>query len=66
MNELKIWIDGTRSLIYFKTNRNTAQEALDDFYDKCDRVGINCDNLCVSHVELQDEDCTDIDTLELE
>ena len=65
MNELAIWIDETRSLIYFVTNENTAEEALEDFYKRGWSVGINTDNLLISHVVLRDENYNDIDTYEV-
>lgn len=61
MNEAKIWIDGTASLIYFATEETKAEKALDDFYRQCESVDINTDNLRISHVDLQDENFNDID-----
>lgn len=65
MNELAIWIDGTSSLIYFRTDKETAKEALGVFYEKCEYVGINTDNLLISSVDLRDENFNDIDTYEV-
>ena len=45
-NELVIWIDGTMSYIYFKTNQTTAEHALAEFDVLMDRR--------ISEIELRD------------
>lgn len=45
-NELVIWIDGTMSYIYFKTNQTKAEDALAEFDTLMD--------LDISEIELRD------------
>lgn len=53
-NELVIWIDGTMSYIYFKTNQTTAEHALAEFDVLMDRLGIDTCNVGISTIELRD------------
>ena len=53
-NELVIWIDGTMSYIYFKTNQSKAELALAEFDVLMDRVGVDTCNLNISEIELRD------------
>ena len=53
-NELVIWIDGTMSYIYFKTNQTKAEHALAEFDTLMDRVGVDTCNVNISEIELRD------------
>ena len=51
-NELVIWIDGTQSYMYFKTNQTQAELALAEFSVLMDRLGVDTCNLNISEIEL--------------
>lgn len=53
-NELVIWIDGTMSYIYFKTNQIKAEYALAEFDVLMDRIGVDTCNVNISEIELRD------------
>lgn len=53
-NELVIWIDGTMSYIYFKTNQTKAENALAEFDVLMDRLGVDTCNVNISEIELRD------------
>ena len=53
-NELVIWIDGTMSYIYFKTNMTKAEHALAEFDVLMGRVGADMCNVNISGIELRD------------
>ena len=62
-NELMINI-GTESWIYYKTNKNKALEALNEFLHTCETVNINTDNLHITSAVLRNSDNEDIDIYE--
>lgn len=51
MNEL--WIDLGYGFIYFQTNANTIDDALEDMSDKFHSIGINDDNFGYYEMELR-------------
>lgn len=53
-NELVIWIDGTMSYIFFKTNQSKADHALAEFDTLMNRVGADMYNVNISEIELRD------------
>ena len=57
MNELMI-----KGWCYWKTDKTTAKEALDEFHRVCEKIGIDSDNMeCAI---LRDEDYEDIDRID--
>ena len=59
MNELKILYDNY-SYLYYKTNKESAKEALDEYEWLCDRIGIDLSNMNMTECVLRDEDGDDI------
>ncbi len=53
-NELYIVLKGG-DYLYFDTNKNTADEALQEFEEVCERVGINTDNVRIAKTELRNK-----------
>lgn len=52
MNELVIILGGHNRLygnnrLYYKTNQTTRKDALCEFFDTCDKVGINTDECLI-------------------
>ena len=44
--------------IYFQTDKKTLKEASEDFYRKCESIGLNVDNM--KEIELRDENGNEI------
>ena len=45
--------------VYFKTNKTSAIDALEEFKSRCEEAGINADNM--DSIELRDDDGNTID-----
>jgi hypothetical protein len=63
MNELMVVLKGGQ-WIYFPTEEEKAEYALQDFYEKCDMLAINMDNVKVSRIVLRDPKYNDIDAVD--
>ncbi len=62
MNELMIILQGNPvQWIYFKTNHQNVEDALEAFYRRCDSVGINMDNVKILAAVLRNKDEVDIE-----
>ena len=62
MNELKIEFDHS-SYLYFKTEKENASDAFDEFLELAEGIGCNLDNRQVSEVVLRDSEGNDIQEL---
>jgi hypothetical protein len=62
MNELMVVIQGGQ-WIYFPTEEEEAESALQDFHEKCEMLAINMDNVKISRVVLRDPKYNDIDEI---
>ena len=59
MNELRI--DMPVGWMYYKTTRENAADAFDEFVSDMESVGVNLDNVKIVLCILRDEDGNDID-----
>ena len=59
MNELRI--DMPAGWMYYKTSRENATDAFDEFVSDMESVGVNLDNVKIVLCILRDEDGNDID-----
>lgn len=50
--ELMIVIAGS-NWIYFATDKDNEHDALNEFVEKCEMVGINIDNVTIAETELR-------------
>lgn len=61
-NEIMVKLKG---YIYFPTNCETADKALDQMLDALENAGVNIDNLDIGDVELRNDEGSTIDALVL-
>ena len=62
MNELMITFDSV-GWLYFKTSKDTASKAFDDFCELCEQMGINIDNMVVKELVLRNSEMDDVDSV---
>lgn len=65
MNELMITLKSGGGWLYYETDCNTANDALNGFYKSCENSGINTDNMAINFVELRNTNGESIDAMTL-
>ena len=60
MNELMV-VFGKQSYIYFPTDKENCEDAVEELYRSMQKAGINTDNLRIQTCELRDKEMNNID-----